>query len=90
MMLVFAFNFSPAMIAVRELPEAFFVEKGDEVRFLLPGGTVSAAYSGDETLGSKRVTVRLFGSIELANVPVFTVERAELIPGGTAAGISIR
>ena len=88
--LVFVFNFSPAMIAVRKLPEAFFVESGDEVRFPLQGGTVSAAYSGDETLGSERVSVRLFGSVELANVPVFTVERAELIPGGTAAGISIR
>lgn len=90
MLLVFVFNFSPSMTAVRELPEAFFVESGDEVRFPLPGRAVSAAYSGDETLGSKHFSIRLFGSVELANVPVFTSSRTELIPGGTAVGISIR
>ena len=52
-------------------------------------GALNVTESGDETLGAKRISVRLFNLFELANVPIYNQERAMLYPGGRAVGISI-
>ncbi len=52
-------------------------------------GALNVTESGDETLGAKRISVRLFNLFELANVPIYNQERAMLHPGGRAVGISI-
>ncbi len=52
-------------------------------------GALNVTDSGDETLGAKRISVRLFNLFELANVPIYNQERAMLYPGGRAVGISI-
>ena len=52
-------------------------------------GVLNVTESGDETLGAKRISVRLFNLFELANVPIYNQERAMLYPGGRAVGISI-
>ena len=52
-------------------------------------GALNVTESGDETLGAKRISVRLFNLFELANVPIYSHERAMLYPGGRAVGISI-
>ncbi len=90
---VFYFNFTPGMCAVRELTDAIFVERGEA----LPSpplssaaeGAVTVSDSGDETLSGRRLRILLFGFIELKSIPVCVSERAMLIPGGNAVGISI-
>ena len=100
--LVVFFNYSPRMRAVRALPKAVFINSVclDYLKSTLSifesestahgqEGALNVTESGDETLGAKRISVRLFNLFELANVPIYNQERAMLYPGGRAVGISI-
>ena len=87
---ILALNFTDPMIEARRLPGAIFIDGGAAENALFSGGkAVTAAYSGDETLGEKRLSVRLFGLIELAGAEVFRMERPAVIPCGNAVGIAI-
>lgn len=92
---VFAFNFSSGMCAVRSLGPAIFIESGSPsvpaaaAPYVSRSGAVTVSDSGDETLGGRRLRILLFGFAELANIPVNVSERAMLIPGGNAVGITI-
>lgn len=83
------------MRAARELPPALFIGGSTAAAgpvFPLSGadGSLAVSVSGDETLAGRRLRLLLFGFIELRSIPVHVSERAELIPGGRAVGISIR
>ena len=91
---IFVFNFTSGMAMARALPAVIFTEAGTggsvSALSALPGGAVAACETGDETLASRRLHVRLFGIIELRSIPVLESTRRELIPCGDAVGISIR
>ena len=94
--LILAFNYSDAMRALREAPEAFYAEDPQRLSIKLTSSmslsdlaSVSAVSSEDEVLSEQRVEYRLFGLFTLKSVPAYIGKRAVLTPGGQAVGISI-
>ncbi|MCR5610825.1 MAG: SpoIVB peptidase [Clostridiales bacterium] len=93
--IVFAVNFGSYFSALREVPEEIFAENREDLIRKLEGSfsftdsALSADSSFDETVGKTFVSCRLFGFLTVKKVTAYVSERAVLIPGGQAVGISI-
>ncbi|MBO4848745.1 MAG: SpoIVB peptidase [Clostridia bacterium] len=91
---VFALNYSPPAAELRELPGAYYAVSREELvsklgaSFTARGLAVTADVSGDEKLAPGTVSCRLWGVV-LKRVPAYVGERATVVPGGQAVGISI-
>lgn len=91
--LLTAFNFGGIMSGIRDMPEVFYAENESDLGRKLPwyssAISLETGNTLDETLGEKTVSYRLFGLIKVKTVKAFVSERAALVPGGMAVGISI-
>ncbi len=89
--LVCVFNFTPYMVRIRQLPTAIFTDS-EEIfeEYSEKAGILLTAASDSETLGNRRISIKLFNLIELRSLCVYVGERGEVHPCGEAIGISIR
>ena len=93
-------NFSYPARQFRNLPETVFIDGGTENQ--LPEifefdfteynkqNALSAALSQSESLEKGKISLKLFDSLVLREIPVYADKRAELYPGGDIIGISIK
>ncbi|MBO4384162.1 MAG: SpoIVB peptidase [Clostridia bacterium] len=92
---VLSLNFGSFFSELRNIPDEVFAEDKSslieklEGRFSFGKAVVSADSSFDESVGDTSVSYRLFGLITLKRVRAHVSDRAVLVPGGQAVGISI-
>lgn len=93
-------NFSYPARQLRNLPETVFLDSGNGNQIPEIFGSdftknnrksaLNAALSQNESLEKGKISLKLFDSLVLREIPIYTDKRAELYPGGDIIGISIK
>lgn len=92
---VLSLNFGSFFTALRSVPDEIFAEDQPSLKDKLNGcyslvnASVTAESSFDENVEKTLVSYRLFGLFTVKKVSAHISERAILVPGGQAVGISI-
>ena len=93
--LLFAVNYSDRMRQIRALPETLYLTGGSGVSALFgaDGGAAAVDVQQAERLsdvtGGETYTFRFLGVVPLRTVQVVRTEQTQLVPGGSAVGITL-